>query len=133
MKKYSRGRKKYVKNNSIIKKRKSKEKIKIIIIKQQNKKKVVIIIIFSCGLSCQFPSPNSEPPRIAAYPGSPSMLLGRSLDLLWALWGQLRFWSALTPVFTCTQSPQFPPRSTASIVGTLVVYSDIPQMQGLPS
>ena len=57
---------------------------------EKKKKIVVIIIIFSCDLSCQCPCPHSEPQPIPACPGSPPVLLGRSLDLLWALWGQLR-------------------------------------------
>ena len=69
----------------------------------------------------------------AAYSGSPPIFLGISLDLLWSLWGQLRLWYGLTPACTCFQNSQLPPKSAASNVGTLVVYSDIPQIQGLSS
>ena len=34
------------------------------------------------------------------------MPLGWSLDLLWALWGQHRFWSGPAPTCSCPQSPQ---------------------------
>ena len=36
------------------------------------------------------------------------MPLGRSLDPLWALWGQLRLWSRPTPLCACPQCPQLP-------------------------
>ena len=68
----------------------------------------------------------------SAYLGSPPVFLGWSLDLLWTLWGQLKFWPGLILACTCIQSPQLPPKFTASNVGTLVC-SDIPQMQCLPS
>ena len=42
------------------------------------------------------------------------IFLGRSPDLLWALWGQLRLNSVLIPVCSCLQSPQLPPKSVAS-------------------
>ena len=46
----------------------------------------------------------------SVYPGSPPIFLGRSLDLLWALWGQLKLWSGLlqlvlaSKVHNCLQS-----------------------------
>ena len=46
----------------------------------------------------------------SAYSGSPPIFLGRSLDLLWMLSGQLRLWSGLTPAYSCFQSPQLPPK-----------------------
>ena len=69
-------------------------------------KKIIVILIFSCGLTCQCPCSHSEAQPIPACPGSPPVLLGRSLDLLWALWGQLRLWPGPTPACTCPQSPQ---------------------------
>ena len=93
----------------------------------------MIVIVFSCSLGSQCPCPHNEPLLFPAYPGSPPILLCRSLDLLLALWGQLRLWSGLTPACTCLQSPQLPPMSATSIVGILVVYSYISQMQALPS
>lgn len=69
----------------------------------------------------------------SAYLGSPPVFLGRSLDLLLTLWGQLKFGPGLILACTCIQIPQLPPKFTASNVGTLLVCSDIPQMQGLPS
>ena len=45
----------------------------------------------------------------SACPGSPPVFLGRSLDLLWMLCGQLRLRSGLTPACSCFQSPQLPP------------------------
>ena len=44
-----------------------------------------------------------------ACSGSPPVFLGRSLDLLWMLCGQLRLRSGLTPACSCFQSPQLPP------------------------
>ena len=38
--------------------------------------------------------------------GSPPMYLGRSLDLLWAVWNQFRIRSSLAPACTCSQSLQ---------------------------
>ena len=74
--------------------------------KKEKKYIVVITVVFSCGLCCQCPCPHSEPLLFPAYPGSPLILLGVTLDLLWALWGQPKLWSGLTPTFTCPQSPQ---------------------------
>ena len=65
-------------------------------------------MIFSCGFSCQCPCPHCEAQLISAYPESPPIPVSRSLDLLWALWGQLRLWLGLTPACTCPQSPQLP-------------------------
>ena len=50
----------------------------------------------------------------SAYSGSPPILLGSSLDLPWALWGQLRLRSGLALACTCFQSPPLPPKSTVS-------------------
>ena len=46
----------------------------------------------------------------SAYSGSPPILLGSSLDLPWALWGQLRLRSGLALACTCFQSPPLPPK-----------------------
>ena len=89
-------------------------------------------MIFSCGLSYQCLCPHSESQSIPASPGSPPILLGSSLDLLWALWGQVRCWSCLTSMCIRPQSALLPPKPTVSTVGTLV-YSCMPQIQGLPS
>ena len=43
-----------------------------------------------------------------------SIFLGRSLDLLWTLWGLVRLRFGLTPAFTCFQSPKWPPKPTTS-------------------
>ena len=66
---------------------------------------IIIIIIFSWVLHCHCPHPHSELQPAPASPGGPPILLGRSLDPLWALWGQLRLWSGPTPVCTCPQIP----------------------------
>lgn len=42
------------------------------------------------------------------------IFLGRSPDLLWALWGQLRLKPVHTPTCTCFQIPQLPPNATPS-------------------
>ena len=39
-------------------------------------------------------------------PGGLPVPLGRSLDVLWALWGQLQLWSDPAPLCTCPQLPQ---------------------------
>ena len=57
---------------------------------ETNKKRIRVISIFSWGLLCQCPCPHSQPQAIPASPGGPPVPLGRSLDLLWALWCQLR-------------------------------------------
>ena len=97
-----------------------------------HRERVVVRRQFSCGLSCQFPWPHNELQPKSPFLGHPPIFLGRSLDLLWALWGQLRFWFGLILPCTCFQSPQLPLNSTASNMGTPTVYWDIPQMQGLP-
>ena len=74
--------------------------------KTKNKKKKIVMIIFFWGLCCQCPCPPSEPQPTPASPGGPLIPLGRSLDSVWALWGQLRHWPGPTPVCTCPQSPQ---------------------------
>lgn len=43
---------------------------------------------------------------------SPLICLGRSLYLLWAVWGQFSLRSNLTQTCTCFQSSQFPLKST---------------------
>ena len=54
---------------------------------------------------CKCPCSHSEPQPIHASPGGPPIPLGRSLDLLWALWDQLRHWPGPTHTCTCPQSP----------------------------
>ena len=49
-----------------------------------------------------------------AYSERPPVFLGRSLDLLWAVWVQHRLTSCLTPVCTFSQSPQLHLNSTIS-------------------
>ena len=49
------------------------------------------------------------PPWATANPaslGGPPIPLGRSLDPLWALWGQLRCWCGQTPLCPCPPNPQ---------------------------
>ena len=62
--------------------------------------------MFSWGLSCYCPCRELQP--TSASSGDCPMPLCWSLDLLWALWGQLRFWSGPTRVCACPQSPQLP-------------------------
>ena len=52
----------------------------------------------------------------------PFSSLERSLDGQWALWGQFRFWSGLTPACPFFQNPQLSPISTASNVGTHYLF-----------
>lgn len=75
---------------------------------------------------------HSEPQSTPAFLGGFSISLGRFLDLLGELWGQI--------TLTWPNSHMYlPPKSTAakarrvSVVGTLTGYSDIPKMQDLPS
>ena len=93
---------------------------------------MIIRRIFSCVLSVSVLVPTVSSSQVV-YSGSPPIFLGISLDLLWSLWDQLRLWYGPTPACTCFQNSQLPPKSAASNVGTLVVYSDIPQIQGLAS
>ena len=44
----------------------------------------------------------------SAYSEISPIFLGRSLDLLWVVWGQARLWSGLTSVCTCSQNPHLP-------------------------
>ena len=74
----------------------------------QNIIKIIVIIVFPWGLSCHCPCPCCEPQPTSASPGGPPLPLGWSLDLLWALWGQLRLWSGPTLMCACPQSPQLP-------------------------
>ena len=70
----------------------------------------------------------------STYPGSPPVFLGRSLDLLWALWGQLWLSPGLTPACACSQSPQLPPESTVSLItGTLSAAPAAAGMHSLPA
>ena len=50
----------------------------------------------------------------SAHSGSPLILPRSSLDLPWALWGQIRLGSGLTLACTCFQSPPLPLKSTVS-------------------
>ena len=50
----------------------------------------------------------------SAFSESPPIFLGKSLDLLLAVWGWLRFRSSLTPVYTCSPKPQLPLEFTVS-------------------
>ena len=77
--------------------------------------------------------PHSEPQPVPASPRNPLIPLGRSLDLLWALRGQLTLWPGPIPMCTYPRSPQLLKLDQPSIVGTLIIYSDIPEIQVLPS
>ena len=68
-------------------------------------------IILSCGLSCQCPHYTVSFSQ-SVYSENPPVFLGKSLDMLWALWGQLRFRSDFTPACICFQRPQLPPASS---------------------
>ena len=68
-------------------------------------KRIVVIRIFSWSLLCQCSYSLSEPWPTPTSPGGPLIHLGRSLDMLWALWGWLRLWSGPPPTCTCPQSP----------------------------
>ena len=48
------------------------------------------------------------------------IFLGRSLDLLWTVRGQLSVRSGLTPAYTCSQRPQLPQKSTVWNCGDLI-------------
>ena len=72
---------------------------------KQRKKRIIVISIFSWGLPCQCPCSLNEPEPIPTSPGGPPIPLDWSLDLLWALWGQLRLWPGPLPVCTCPESP----------------------------
>lgn len=96
---------------------------------RQNKTKIIVTKIFSWGFLCLFPCSHSEQQPTPASPVGPHITLGRSVDLLWALWGQL--------TLICPISCQYlHPKSTAakfrlvSVVGTLV-YSYVPWKQDL--
>ena len=95
-------------------------------IKSGSKKTIFLWPQLSVSLPPQWGSSQS------IFSGRPAIFLGTSLDLLWALWGQLRFWFGIILPCTCFQSSQLPLNSTASNMGTLIVYWDIPQMQSLP-
>lgn len=95
-------------------------------IKSGSKKTIFLWPQLSVSLPPQWGSSQS------IFSGRPPIFLGTSLDLLWALWGQLRFWFGIILPCTCFQSSQLPLNSTASNMGTLIVYWDIPQMQSLP-
>lgn len=67
--------------------------------------KIMVIRIFSWGLLYQCPCFHSEPKPTSTSPGDPPIPLGRTLSLLWALYGQLRLWPVPILVCTCSQSP----------------------------
>ena len=87
----------------------------------------------SWGPICHFPCPNGELQLILTCPESPLIPLGRSLDLLSVVWGQLRHWPSPISVCTFPQSPQLLMLDQPQNVGTLIVYSDIPQTKNIPS
>jgi len=101
---------------------------------EQNETKqgrTIAIKIFSWSFLCQCPSSYREPEPTPASPRVLPKLLGKSLDLLWALKNQLR------P--NCPNSHvSLPPKFTAAKAGlvsavTLIIYSDIPQTQDVLS
>lgn len=70
--------------------------------------RVVIRIILSCGLNCQCPHCTVSFSQFV-YSENPPTFLGKSPDMMWALWGQLRFRPDFTPACICFQRPQLPP------------------------
>ena len=74
---------------------------------------MVLRIMFSCALCflCQTVSFSKT-----AYSSSPPIFLGRSLDLLMVLWGQLKRICGFTPACISFQNPQLPqsPESQAN-------------------
>ena len=74
---------------------------------------MIVRRIFSYGLSCYSPCYLVSSSQ-SSYSGIPPIFLGRSPDLLWALWGQLRLKPVHTPTCTCFQIPQLPPNATPS-------------------
>ena len=57
--------------------------------------------MFPWGLSYKCPCICCEPQPTSASPRGSPLLLGWSLDLLWALWGPLRFSSCPVPACAC--------------------------------
>ena len=94
---------------------------------------VVVRRIFSCGLSSQCPYPYSEhqsiclprkPSNISREVSGPALgTVGSAQTLIW-------FYSSLYLLPKSTIAPKV---NILKYGGTLIVYSDIPQMQGLPS
>lgn len=78
--------------------------------KQKYVHRVIVRTVSPYDVSCHHTMCSSQ----SAFSRGLPIFLGRSLDLLWELWGQFSLRSGLGPACTCSQSPQLPPVSTVS-------------------